>query len=166
MSVEMFLKLDGVTGGSKNYIHKGWADVASWAWTMGSNRNLPQVNGDDETSFREISVVKRIGSDSTEIMSLYAQGKTIPSAELDIVPIVAKREAKQKYLSIRMEDVLIKSIVTGGNSSEEFFNENLVLLFGKVRFEYSFNASPGTETAGGPAVDYKFGWDIPQNKEW
>jgi type VI protein secretion system component Hcp len=79
---------------------------------------------------------------------------------------VAKRDGKQKYLSIRMEDVLIKSIVTGGNNSEKFFNESIVLLFSKVRFEYSFNPTPNVQSPAGVSADYKFAWDIQQNKEW
>src|SRR5687767_5186210 len=121
MPVEMYLKLDGVTGGSKNFTFKGCADVTSWGWELDSNRCTSQLSEGDKTAYRQISIVKRIGMDSPEIMSLYVQGKTIPFADLTVIPVVSKREARQKYLSIHMEDVLVKSIVTGGNSSEEFF---------------------------------------------
>lgn len=165
MSLEMFLKMDGVTGGSKNFNHKGWSDVHSWGWAMISNRGSSHVTDKDKTSFREISIVKKIGMDSTAIMLLYAQGKVIPTAELDIIPIVAKREARQKYLTIRMEDVLVKSIITGGNSSEDAFNENIILLFDKIHFEYNVNAVPGMDSPGKEAANYDFNWDIAQNKE-
>ncbi len=168
MSVEMFLKMDGISGGSKNYEHNGWADVISWGWGMISNRNSSQVNDNDKTSFREIAITKRIGADSAAIMLLYAGGKTIKYADLDIIPVVAKREAKQKYLSIHMEDVLVKSIITGGNSSEALFNENIILLFNKVRFEYNAHTAASVENpgTGATSIDYKFAWDILQNKEW
>lgn len=165
MSVEMYLKMDGVTGGSKNFSHKGWSDVISWGWAMVSNRSAADVTDKDKTSFREMSIVKKIGMDSTAIMQLFAQGKVIESAELDVIPVVGKREARQKYLSIRMEDVLVKSIITGGNNSEDSFNENIVLLFGKVRFEYSVNAITGAENTGKEAAEYNFNWDITQNRE-
>jgi len=164
MALEMFLRMDEVTGGSKNFSHKGWSDVHSWGWAMISNRGSAHVTDKDKTSFREISIVKKIGMGSTAIMQLYAQGKIIPSAELDIIPVVAKREARQKYLTIRMEDVLVKSIITGGNSSEDTFNENIILLFDKVHFEYNVNAVPGTDSAGKEAAKYNFNWDIAQNK--
>jgi type VI secretion system secreted protein Hcp len=168
MAVEMFLKMDGITGGSKNYDHNGWADVISWGWGLVSNRNTSKVNDNDKTSFREIAITKRIGMESAAIMLLYAQGKTIQFAELDIIPVVAKREAKQKYLSIRMEDILVKSIITGGNSSEGLFNENIILLFNKIRFEYNAHTAASVENpgVGATSIDYKFGWDILQNKEW
>jgi type VI secretion system secreted protein Hcp len=166
MSVEMFLKMDGITGGSKNYDYKGWADVVSWGWGMGSNRHSAQVTENDKTSFREISIVKRIGMDSPAMMLLYAQGRTIQHADLNIIPVVAKREAKQKYLSMQMEDVLVKSIITGGNSSEDFFNENIILLFGRIRFEYNIHSVANAENPDGTSVDYKFAWDVSANSEW
>ena len=165
MSVEMFLKLDGVAGGSRNYDHKGWSDVVSWGWGMVSNRNSAQVTDADKTSFKEISISKRIGIDSTAIMLLYAQGKTIQYADLDIIPLVAKREVKQKYLSMHMEDVVVKSIITGGNVNDELFNENIILLFSRIRFEFNLPTITNAENAERTAADYSFAWDILQNKE-
>ncbi|MDZ7736603.1 MAG: type VI secretion system tube protein Hcp [Gammaproteobacteria bacterium] len=166
MSVEMYLKMDEVTGESRNYSYKGWSDVLSWHWELLSNRGSPQAGDNGETSFGEISITKHIGTDSAAIMLLYAQGKIIQYADLNIIPTVGKREAKQKYLSMRMEDVLVKSIITGGNTSETHFNENIVLSFNRIRFEYNFHAasSPGEDDAG--SVDYQFAWDIAQNKQW
>ncbi len=163
MPVEMYLKLDGVTGGTRNFTYKGCADVTSWAWELESNRSTSQLSEGDKTAYRQISIVKRIGMDSPDIMSLFVQGKTIPFADLTVVPVVGKREAKQKYLAIHMEDVIVKSIVTGGNVVEEFFNETIMLLFGRVKLEFSVNASPGTDVTGG---EYKFAWNITQNREW
>jgi len=166
MSVSMFLRLEGVAGGSRNYSYKGWSEVLSWQWEMFSNRTAPQISDKDHTSFGEISLVKPIGMDSTAIRTLYARGDIIPSAELSIIPVVSKREAKQKYLAMKMEKILIKSIVTAGSSDEDHFNETVVLLFNNIRFEYNLHtdASPGETSAA--SVDYEFAWDIAQNREW
>jgi type VI protein secretion system component Hcp len=163
MSVEIFLKLDGIAGSTRNFSHKGWADVTSWSWDMQSNRNSAYPVDGEKTALRMITIVKRIGIDSADMMSAFALGKTIATAELDIVPVVAKREAKQKYLSIHMEDVRIKSIVTGGSSADEFFNETVVLLFARVRYEFSLNATIGSDL---PAGEFRFAWDINQAKIW
>lgn len=34
MALEMFLKMDGVVGGTRNYQHKGWSDMLSWNWNL------------------------------------------------------------------------------------------------------------------------------------
>ena len=93
-------------------------------------------------------------------------GLAIKNVELNIVPVVAKREAKQKYLSMQMEDVLIKSITTGGSITEDYFEENILLLFSKIRFEYNINSPVTTENPAGKSIDYKFGWDLAMNQEW
>ena len=60
-----------------------------------------------------------------------------------------------------MEDVLVKSIVTGGNATEEFFDETIMLLFGRIKMEFSVNPTLGSDVV---AADYTFGWDISQNQ--
>lgn len=166
MSVAMFLKMDGITGDSKNYDYKGWSDVVSWSWGLSSNRDSAQLHDDDKTSFKEISITKRIGMDSTDIMLLFAQGKTVKNVEFNIIPILTAREAKQKYLSMRMENVVIKSITTGGSATEDYFKENIVLLFDKIRYVYNHNTAANAQNPAGTSVDYKFGWDIAMNQAW
>ena len=166
MSVAMFLKMDGITGESKSYDYKGWSDVVSWSWGMSSNRNSAQLHDDDKTSFKEISITKRVGMDSTDIMLLYAQGKTVNNVEFIIIPVVGARDAKQKYLSMRMENVVIKSITTGGSAAEDFFKENIILLFDKIRFVYNHTTGINKENPAGTSVDYKFGWDLSMNQAW
>jgi len=164
MSVEIYLKLDGIAGGSRNFAFKGCTDITSWAWEMDSNRNTSELSENDKTACRQISVVKRIGMESPDIMAHYMKGKVIPYANLTAIPLVSKREARQKYLSIHMEEVLIKSIMTGGNATEEFFNETLVLLFGRVRTEFTVNPAIGSDVS--TATDYSFAWDIAHNRDW
>lgn len=166
MSLEILLRLDGVTGGCRNYHYKGWSEVFSWHWELLSNRNTSRVTDSDEKSFGEISLTKPIGRDSTAIMLLYAQGKTIQYADLKMVQLVSKREAQQKYLSLHMEDVLVKSIVTGGVSADDHFNETIVLLFNYIRYEYNFHiaSDPGENNAS--SMEFQLAWDIAQDQEW
>jgi len=166
MSLEMLLRLDGVTGGCRNYHYKGWSEVLSWHWELLSNRTTPHISDSDRKSFGEISLTKPIGRDSTEMMLLYAQGKTIQYADLYMMPVVSKREAKQKYLSMHMEDVLIKSIVMGGVSADDHFDETIVLIFNNIKYEYNFHVAsdPGENNAS--SIDFQFAWDIAQDQEW
>jgi len=166
MPVEMYLKMDGVTGGSQNFTYKGWSDVSSWGWGLVSNRNSAHVADNDLTSFKEISVTKRIGIDSPAIMQLYAQGTTIKNAEINVIPILSKKEGKQKYLVLHMEDVLVKSIVIGGTTEEDFFNEKIILLFSRIKFDYNFYSTPTSENAKVTKTEYSFAWDIGSNKQW
>jgi len=161
MALEMFLKLDGVTGGSRNYNYKGWSEVSAWHWEMTSGRGAGRPDAGHETAFGEMSLVKKVGMDTPALMTLYAQGSRIASADLDIVPVLTKKEARQKYLAVRLEDVRIKSLLCGGTAAEDAFEETLTLVFARVRFEYSVNAVPGTDR---PGADYAFRWDLERGE--
>ena len=166
MALQIYMKMDGVLGDSKSYQHKGWADVLSWNWGMTSNRRMANDIDGDKTSLNELSIIKSIGVDSASIRLLYAQGKTIPSVELSIIPSVGKREVQTKYVYIKMEDVLIKSIVTGGGIDDSCFKEHITLLYNRVRFEYSLDAVSSDATPDNTVKDFDFGWNVPENAVW
>lgn len=162
MAVEIFLRIDGVNGGSRNYYHKGWSDVVSWKW------NLSTVGSAGETTLDmdQIQIVKRIGMDSPGIMTLFAEGRVVPKVEISMVPVVGKREAQQKYLGMVMEDVVIAAIATGGAAEETLFSEQLTLRFQRVRFEYNQYSEATPDAASGAAETYGFNWDVAKRTAW
>ena len=166
MPLHMMMKMEGVLGESKSFKHKGWADILSWSWGMTSNRKSAQSVDGDKTSLNELSIIKAIGADSASIRLLFAQGKTIPSVEFSITPVVAKREVQTNYVNIKMEGVLIKSIVTGGGVDDQFFKEHITLLFDRIKFEYDLDASPGKDSEDGKTPNLDFEWNVPDNAEW
>jgi type VI secretion system secreted protein Hcp len=167
MALQMFMKLEGVPGDSTNYEYKGWCDVLSWNWGMTSNRKTVQGNGEDKTALNEISIVKPLGIDSPVTRLLFAQGKRIPSVEFSVTPIMGKREAQAKYMYFKLEDVVIKSIVSSGSSEDKFFREQLTLCFDRIRFEFSQGASLSSSGSGEstPGKDFNFRWNVPSNAE-
>ena len=166
MPLQMNMKIDGVTGDSKSFKHKGWFDVLSWNWGMTSNRKTSKGADGEKTSLNELSIIKSIGNDSTDIRSLFAKGKIIPSVEFSILPAVAKREVQTKYLDIRLEDVVIKSIVTGGSSEDAFFKEHVTLLFDRVSFNFSQESARRVEDANDMSAGTGFNWNVTESMEW
>ena len=61
-----------------------------------------------------------------------------------------------------MEGVLIKSIVTGGENSDDFFKEKIILLFDRIKCEYFAPQIAGEEEV---TSEYIFDWDIANNKK-
>lgn len=169
MALQMHMKMEGILGEAKMFKYKGWSEVLSWNWGMTSNRKLAQgTNGNGgKTSFDELSIIKPIGIDSAGIRLLFAQGATIPTVEFSVTPVVSKKEVPTRYVHIKMEGVVIKSIVTGGSIDDNFFKEHITMLFDRIRFEYSRNAVLGTENKDDLSpLDYDFGWKVPENVEW
>jgi len=166
MSLHMFMKIDGVTGGARDYKHKGWSEVLSWNWGMTSNRKSTQGDDNVKTSFNEISVVKPTDIDSPDIRLLFAQGKVIPAIEFSITPVVAKRQVEGKYMSIKLEDIVIKSIVTGGSVEDNFFKEHVTLLFDRINFEFTKADDMKENVKSTGSHDFHFKWDVAANSEW
>jgi type VI secretion system secreted protein Hcp len=166
MALQMNIWMDGISIDPSNPAHKAWVEVLSWNWGMTSNRKLAQGNGEDKTSLNELSIVKSIGTDSPQTRLFFAQGRVIPNVELSVIPKVGKRETPSKYVNLKLENVVIKSIVTGGNTEDSFFKEHITLLFDRIKFEYSKTRPTDGNVAGGVTEDYDFGWNIPINAEW
>ncbi len=160
MAVEMFLKIDGMTGGSNNYNHKGWADLLSWSWDLDREPDNRQASTKDARHMNEISLVKAVGTDSTELMKLFAAGKPIKKVEIKVAPVVGKRDAQQKYIGITLEDVVIKSINAGGSIEESVFKERITLHFGKIKYEYHHYGDVAATGGAATSTNYAFGWDL------
>ncbi len=165
MDLQMNMKIDGIMGGSTCPHHKGWSEIHSWNWNMSSNRKIVHQTDDYKTSMNELSVIKPIGIDSPGIRLLFAKGEHIANAEFSVTPVMGKREAPKKYLEIKLVGVVIKAIVSGGGIDDDFFKEHITLLFDKVEFEYS-QSGPRNESGQSDSIDYNFGWDVIDNKEW
>lgn len=166
MGLQMMMRMDGVSGDSKSFKHKGWSDVLSWNWGMTSSRKSATADENAKTSLNELSVIKLIGNDSSGIRLLYAQGKVIPQVEFSISPVVGKREASKNYVNILMEGVIIKSVITGGATDDDFFKEHITLLFDRIKFEYNRSTEKnedGTPVAG---EEVNFEWDVPAGVQW
>ena len=164
MALQMMMRIDGVVGESSSFKHKGWSNFLSWSWGMTSNRKVSQTIDGDKTSLNEISIIKEIGSDSSDIRQLYAEGVLIPTVELNMFPATVKREVPIDYVDIKLEGVLIKSIVTGGSVEDSFFKEHITLLFDKVRFNYRTLNANSKVSAEDAAED--FVWNVSDNAKW
>jgi type VI secretion system secreted protein Hcp len=82
-------------------------------------------------------------------------GKHFPDAQLIV------RKAGQnpvEYLKIKLTEVLITSVTTGGSGGEDRLTENVTLNFAKVKVEYT----PQKDDGSADAV-LTMGWDIAAN---
>ena len=161
MALEIFLRIDGITGSTRNFAFKGCADVLSWSWDLVHTN--PEANSYENVEMNKISIVKRIGTDSPALMKLFAEQTTSKTAELTALPIIGKREAKQKYLNIILEDVMVKSIRAGGNIEEDLFSETILLQFGKMNYEYHQYTTASQMGTAATESSHAFGWDIAAN---
>lgn len=137
MSTEMFLRLDGIEGASRNYAHKGWMEIRAWNWGLQRVRKTaPDGKGTREVlSMNRITVTKAVSIETPLLMGLM-MGRKPCAAEISAIPQVGKRETAPKILHMALENVLVQSIDTGIDINQEESLETLVLFFTKVKFEH------------------------------
>ena len=139
----MFLKIDGIEGESKDRTHADEIDVLAWSFGVSQSGtfHLGGGGGSGKASFQDLSVTKYIDKSSADLMLCCANGKHIAKADL----IVRKAgENPLEYLAIKMTDVLITSVSTGGSGGEDRLTENLTLNFAKVEYYYKEQKKDGS----------------------
>jgi len=159
MAVDMFLKVGDLKGESKDSVHKGEIDVLAWSWGM-SNSGTSHTGGGGgagKVNVQDLSFTKYIDLSSPDLMLACCNGKHFPTAML----IVRKAgESPLEYLKIKLTEVLVTSVSTGGSGGEDRLTENVTLNFAKVNLDYVEQTDKGG-TGGTP----KMGWDIAANKK-
>jgi type VI secretion system secreted protein Hcp len=159
MAVDMFLKLDGIAGESKDKVHSKEIDILSWSWGM-SNSGSAHVGGgagSGKVNVQDVTLSKYIDSSSPKLMLSCCNGTHYNSALLTVRKVGG---TPLEYIKIKLETVLISGISTGGSQNEDRLTENLILNFGKVSVDYTPQKDDGS---AGTAIP--FGWDIAANSK-
>ncbi|MET3711968.1 type VI secretion system secreted protein Hcp [Sphingomonas trueperi] len=158
MAVDIFLKLEGINGESKDSTHNNEIDVIGWNWGM-SNVGTAHMGGGAGTgkaNFQDITVTKYVDLASMPLMLSCAQGKHVTKATLTMRK--AGGTSPLEYLTIVMEEVLVSNIQHGGSSGDERTTEMVSLNFEKMHMTYKEQTKDG---AAGGAPEFK--WDILKN---
>ena len=157
MAVDIFLQVGALKGESKDSVHKDKIDILAWSFGC-SNSGTAHVGGGagaGKVNVQDISCTKYIDKTSPDLMLAACNGKHFPDALL----IVRKAGEKPvEYLKIKMTDVLITSISTGGSGGEDRLTENVSLNFAKFKLDYTPQKQDGSADA-----TVSMGWDIAAN---
>lgn len=156
MAVDMFLKIDGVEGESEDKTHKGEINVLAWSWGMsqGGTTHIAKGSGAGKVNVQDISFTKYVDKSSNLLSMACCNGKHFAKAKLTV------RKAGEnplEYIVIKMEDLIVTSVSTGGSGGEELLTENVTLNFARVEYEYKTQKEDGSE-------DGKFGFKYDMQK--
>jgi type VI secretion system secreted protein Hcp len=159
MAVDMFLKLDGIKGESKDSKHKDEIHIESFSWGMSQTGTMGVGGGGGagKVSVHDISISKYMDKSTPELMLACCNGKHIPSG---LLTVRKAGETPLEYLKIKLTDVLISSVQNAA-SGHESMTESVNLNFAKFEVSYQPQGNDG-KPDGGPIL---MGWDVKANKK-
>lgn len=159
MSVDMFMRVEGAQGESKDSNHQGWTDISSFTWgaTQPGNMGVGGGGGAGKVHFDDLKVTALIDKSTPALLKHCASGKHLTKIELS----VCKAGGTQiEYARITLDEVLVTNIkYTGSNTGD------------LVGIEYTFQAARVMQQyweqteQGGKGAESSAGWDIKQNRE-
>ena len=159
MAVDMFIKLDNVTGEAQDDKHKDEIDVLAWSWGMSQSgtTHMGSGGGAGKVHVNDLSFTKYVDKASATLMRMCCDGTHIPKGKL----IVRKAgKTPLEYIVMEIKEIIVTNVSTGGSHGEDRLTENVTLNFGKFEYKYQKQKSDGSPD-GGPAT---LGWDVSSNK--
>lgn len=159
MAVDMFFKIDTVEGESKDAKHAKEIDVLSWSWGAHQSGTTHSGGGSGagKVAVGDLSFTKYVDSASHKLLLACCAGTHLKEATL----VVRKAGDKPlEYIKLKLSDVIVTNISTGGSGGEDRLTENITLNFGKFEFEYVPQKADGSGEAAKTA-----GWKIPENEK-
>jgi type VI secretion system secreted protein Hcp len=158
-TVDLFLKMDGVPGESKDLKHKGEIDLESFSWGE-TNQGTAAAGGGGgagKVSMQDFHFVTRVNKASPVLFLSCASGKHIKEA---ILTVRKAGKDQQDYLVFKFKDVLVSSYQIGGAEAGGVPMEQVSFNFARIDLEYRAQKPDGTLA---PAV--KAGWDVTKARQ-
>ena len=157
MAVDMFIKIGDLKGESVDDKHKDEIDVLAWSWGMSQSgtTHLGTGAGAGKVNVQDISFTKYVDKSSPNLMQYCCNGKHFAEA---LLTVRKAGETPLEYLKIKLTDLMITAVSTGGSGGEDRLTENVTLNFAEFKVEYTPQKKDGT---GDAAVT--IGWDVAKN---
>ena len=157
MAVDMFLKIDGIKGESKDSKHADQIEIMSYSWGLSQTGTMAFGGGGGagKVQFQDFHFTNAISRASPLLFLKCATGEHIKEATL-----TARKagEEQQDFLIIKMNDVLISSYQSGGSSGGDLPTEQVSMNYAKIEYSYKPQKPDGSLDAAISA-----GWDLKKN---
>jgi type VI secretion system secreted protein Hcp len=155
MTIDCFIKFDGLIGESADKVHQGEIDVVSWNWS--ATNTLPPASGGAGAgkSVPGLFSFQHQYDKASPVLGKYAaSGKFFKQ-----VCLTARKagEGQKYFLKVTMKEVLVTSVLVDA-SGDGGVHESVSLAYRDIDFAYQPQDAKGTL---GTAV--KFGWDTATN---
>lgn len=160
MAVDMFLKMLPVKGEAQDQKHPDEIEVLSWSWGMSQTGTTHSGTGGGaaKVSVQDLTITKWVDKASADLIKACSTGQHFTDGLLTVRKAAGKEAIE--YIKVKMQNIIITNVSTGGSHGEERLTEHVTLNFQKFNYEYTQQMPDGK-----PGAKPKFGWDIAKNVE-
>lgn len=158
MAIDMFLKVEGVTGESADANHKGWTDIESFSFGACQEGTMASGGGGGagKVSFQDLNIVSALDSATPALIKFCSSGKHIGEVKVSI----CKAGGSQiEYSTIVLKDVLVTSSRFTGAEGGERVAALYAFQASKLEHHYWVQQSDGSRGA-----ESQMGWDVKANQ--
>lgn len=153
---KMYIKIDGIDGESPDLAHKNWIDAYAYSGglTQSGSTHTGGGGGAGKANFQDYTFTICLDKSVNAMKVALAKGTHIPSVTVEFVKDY--NGYSFTYSKIKMETVLISSIIEGASTDINKININVSFNYAKLFCTYRiFN--PGDP---GNPKEVTFGWDV------
>ena len=155
-AVDMFLKIEGVDGESKDKTHGKEIDILSLSWSGALQSAKASTTG--RGSLDVFAVTKSIDKATTKLVEALLTGQHIAEAK---IVVRSAGGNPVEYLKYTLKDIMVSIYSTGGSSGEDRPTESVSFSYGKVEVEYTELNPDGT-----PKQVIVQGWDAAKKQAY
>lgn len=157
MAVDMFMKINGAEGESRDKAHEKEIDVLAWSWGMSQSgtTHMGGGGGAGKVNVQDLSFTKYVDVSSPLLMLFCSNGKHIDQC---VLTVRKAGERPLEYIVITMKECMITSVSTGGSGGEDRLTENVSINFAQVELKYTEQKADGSK-----GVEKFYKWDIAGN---
>ncbi len=158
-AVDMFLKIEGIPGESKDQNHKDWIDVLSFSKSV-SRPIEPGAGGragGQAAEASDLALSKYIDKSSPKLALACCEGGHIPEVTLELIN--TRGGNKTPYMVYKLHNVLVTSYsVSGDTSGDPLPTEEITLNYESIEWTYvEFDG------ANRPKQEHVSFWDFVRN---
>ncbi len=138
MAFDMFLKIDGIDGGSQSDKFIKWITLESFSWGV-NQAFAPNADGvaEGKAQAKSLDVVGPVQISSPKLMLACATGTHFAKVQL-VVIASGRGRSSQPFLKFELEDVLVSSYDIGGGANlNQLPQDRFSLNF--IKFTESFS---------------------------
>ena len=134
-AINLYLKVDGIEGESKDEAHQGWIDLSSFQFGATGPHIGHAGGGHERANFSEFTFTKFVDKSSPGLLFETASATPIKDATIDVVkPGTDKSKA---FLEYKLSNVLMSSYSTSGGSADDRPTESVSLSYSGIQMQYS-----------------------------